>query len=77
MRYIWHSHTHLIAVDVLIFIIVKSVVDELSLLAISFLTAMGVAVYNISIPDAGGCQPFIRLRRRRRRHKNKREIKRK
>lgn len=29
-------------------------------LAVSPLTAMGVAVYKISIHDAGGSQPFIR-----------------
>jgi hypothetical protein len=60
IRDIWQTHTHPIAVVVLIFILVKSVVDEFSLLTISFLTAMCVAVYKISIPDAGGSQPFIR-----------------
>jgi len=34
-------------------------VEEVPLLPVSLPTAMGVAVYNISIPDAGGSQPFI------------------
>jgi hypothetical protein len=60
MRDIWQTHTHIIAVLVLIFILITSVVDEYSPLAVSRLTAMCVALYKISIPDAGGSQPFIR-----------------
>ncbi|HHT9147002.1 MAG TPA: hypothetical protein ACFYD4_15215 [Candidatus Wunengus sp. YC61] len=45
----------------MIFILITCVqLREFSILTISFLTAMDVVVYKISIPDAGGSQPFIR-----------------
>ncbi len=60
MSVVWQTHTQLIAVLVLIFILVTSVVDGDPLLLVSRLTTMDVSVYKKSIPDAGGSQPFIR-----------------
>ena len=75
MSDVWQTHTQFIAVVGLIFNLVTSVEASFPFLTISRLTAICVAVYKISIPDAGGSQLFIRLSRRLRHHKNKKEIK--